>query len=232
MRNTAFLVGLAGLTSASPLAVRQTSYPQKSTSSGFTLVVNVTNPAADFCESINHYTLSSIHVGAGQALAAISTGSARVWYVNGTQQEISESKGTVVTDGGTPPFPNGIDIAEAEDSVSAVRVDAGDGTKGVQLTSGSEPYAYLTAPVIGSYVVCNESVPYYQGRKFLLLKHAETEINEKGESESNIPEDCVAIRLVPQCAKLADLPAGAIASHQFVNEVGCYDDVASIDWSK
>ncbi|CRK33002.1 hypothetical protein BN1708_005954, partial [Verticillium longisporum] len=214
MRNTAFLVGLAGLTSASPLAVRQTSYPQKSTSSGFTLVVNVTNPAADFCESINHYTLSSIHVGAGQALAAISTGSARVWYVNGTQQEISESKGTVVTDGGTPPFPNGIDIAEAEDSVSAVRVDAGDGTKGVQLTSGSEPYAYLTAPVIGSYIVCNESVPYYQGRKFLLLKHAETEINEEGESESNIPEDCVAIRLVPQCAKLADLPAGAIASHQ------------------
>ncbi|CRK14312.1 hypothetical protein BN1708_017260, partial [Verticillium longisporum] len=82
----------------------------------------------------------------------------------------------------------------------------------LMLTSGSEPYAYLTAPVIGSYIVCNESVPYYQGRKFLLLKHAETEINEEGESESNIPEDCVAIRLVPQCAKLADLPAGAIAS--------------------
>ncbi|KAM0278478.1 hypothetical protein ACHAQH_005145 [Verticillium albo-atrum] len=231
MRHTAFLVGLAGLTTASPLAARQVSYPEKSKSLGFTLVVNVTDPASDFCESINHYTLSSIHVGAGQALAAISTDSARVWYLNGTQQEISESQGTVVTDGGTPPFPNGIDIAEAEDSVSAVRVDAGDGTKGVQLANFPDPYTYLTAPLAGSYLVCNESVPYYQGRKFLLLKHAETEVDEDGEIESNVPEDCVAVRLLPQCADLEDLPEGAIASHAFANEVGCYDNVTSIEWN-
>ena len=40
------------------------------------------------------------------------------------------------------------------------------------------------------------------------------------------------INLVPQCAVLEGLPADARSSHEFAQEVRCYDDVKGIEWGR
>lgn len=211
------LVSLVALAAAAPC-------PAQDKSKGFTLYVHVTDKATDLAPSVEGYSLSTIHDGAGQAIAGLYTDSARVWYLNGTEAQITDNEGTVIADGGTPPFPNGIDVLAAKDGISSVRVDAGPGTPGVQLSTSPDSYTYLTAPTDGTYLACLEPVPYYGNREFLLLKHAEA-----GKAP---PSKCAKIRLVPQCAELPELPQGALASHEFAREVGCYKAVALIPWAK
>ncbi|KAK0718960.1 hypothetical protein B0T21DRAFT_414978 [Apiosordaria backusii] len=57
----------------------------------------------------------------------------------------------------------------------------------------------------GTYLVCNATVPYYQ-RNFLTLQYAY-------ESQT-VPDSCVRIELVPQCAELNELPPGSHSSHE------------------
>lgn len=227
-----FTLGLANLATPSPVSTREAipGDALQAESRGFTLVVKVTDLETDFASSINGYTLSTIHVGAGLALAGLYSDSARIWYVNGTEEEVySDGKGTVISDGGTPPFPNGISLGPSENAVSPVRVEAGEGTRGVQLTTTPGSDIYLTAPTEGTYVACNESVPYYQDQKFLLLKYSESlDEGYNNTAQSGGPEGCAVIRLLPKCAELPDLPEGSLASHDFAREVRCYEDVAAI----
>lgn len=215
------LVGLASLAAAAPTpgpACPAGGHPPVSQSKGFTLVVNVTDLATDLEPSVQGYTLSTIHDGAGQAVAGLYNDSAPVWYLNGTDADIKDKSGSIIMDGGTPPFPMGIDVLAAKDGVSSVRVDAGPGTPGVQLAT--DRYTYVTAPKAGTYAACREPLAYYGGREFLVLKHA----------EGDVPEGCAEIKLLPQCAELEALPEGAISSHEFARDVDCYEDVSSIKW--
>lgn len=214
-------LGLAASVAASPISTSR-STSGLSTSKGFTLVVNVTNPETDFTPSINLNTLSTIHDGAGMAVAGIYPDSARVWYMNGTAAQVEEQKATIISDGGTPPFPNGLRIPEPEKDVSMLRVDVGTGYPGVQLPGASDAAeTYLIGPGAGSYVVCLEPLEYYHGQEFLVLEYAK---------EGKVPKGCAEVNLLPQCAVLEPLPEGALSSHEFAQEVKCYDDVASIEW--
>lgn len=46
------------------------------------------------------------------------------------------------------------------------------------------------------------------------------------------PDGCLAVRLVPECAKLNVLPSGSYASHSFAIRDRCYGDVKAIDWRR
>ncbi|KND87161.1 hypothetical protein TOPH_08207 [Tolypocladium ophioglossoides CBS 100239] len=232
----AFTLSLLGIAAASPLVGRQSSdhgprFPQQSTSKGFYLVVNVTDPSRDFTPSIQNNYINSIHVGAG--LALVGAGSAannpRVFYQNGTASEVHYRQGTVISDGGLPPAPYGVSLPAGEGSgeVSTVHLNGGPGTKGIGLTRVPEPYAFLYPE---TYAVCNESVAYYRGKHFLILKHIKTTPRPDGTVEHNVPKECAPVRLFPECTELNKLPSGAISSHEFAQESGCYNNVSSIDW--
>lgn len=226
------LVSLLGLATAAPLVSRQTTsnYPPTSSSKGFNLIVNVTDPSADFSPSIQNNFVTSIHVGAGLALVGVSAERGRLFYQNGTTAEWDNGQATTITDGGTPATPAGLKLRKDEGSpdVSTANLDFGYGTPGVQLSSG-EGYSVLLPE---TYAACNESLSYYQGKYFVIIKRIETTSCGEGDVKPDVPDGCVPVRLVPQCAELPDLPEGSYASHEFALDSECYDDVSAIAWSQ
>lgn len=219
-------LGLCGLAAASPVTSKRQAtphYPETSASNGFHLVVNVTDASKDFTPPIQNTYVASIHVGAGLALVGniASTKNARVFYQNGTADERHSGETTVITDSGTPYFPSGIKLVQdkASDKVSTAHLDAGPGTDGIGLAGLSNPYVFLKPE---TWLACNESIPYYQNKYFIVFKQA---------NSSDVPKDCAHVRLVPECTKLNDLPTGSYSSHEFAIEDRCYRDVKSIKWS-
>ncbi|KAH7375206.1 hypothetical protein B0T11DRAFT_292930 [Plectosphaerella cucumerina] len=190
-------------------------------SAGFELVAVVTNPATDLTPSINFWTLSTIHDGAGRAVAGLSNDAASVWYLNGTENQIKDYESSLLTDAGTPPFPNGLDFVYTPSGTADLRVDAGPGTPGVGLNQNRDLF-YLSAPGNdGTYMACRESIPYYSGKEFIVLKYA----------YHGVPQGCAEIRLVPQCAELAPLPPNALASHEYAMPVPCHVSVEAWETS-
>ncbi|KAK7955805.1 uncharacterized protein PG986_005027 [Apiospora aurea] len=204
-------------------------YPPTQQSKGFNLVANLTDPSKDFKPSIKSWQLSGLHVGAGLGDAALTASSGRLFYQNGTAEETRYNQAHTLSDGGTPLFPWGIAVDDATDAggvLHGISINAGSGQAGVQLAQFPEHYPILRTPQSpGTYVACNQTVPYY-GSNFITVRAT------YGDAQQRVPDNCVAITLVPQCAELNDVPAGSYSSHEFANTVNCYADVASINWSE
>jgi hypothetical protein len=222
----ALFLGLVGLTAASPLFIPPDIAPRAtapSTSKGFRLVVNVTDPSRDFDTPIQNYFIASIHTGAGLALVGVNRNeqTGRIFYQNGTEEEYQASQATTITDGGTPLFPVGLKLTKDEESsLSVATLDNGPGTPGIQV-SALKKFTYLLPE---TFFACNESLAYYGGKKFIVIKQTNF--------IKDVPEDCAPIRLVPECAELEDLPAGSFSTHDFALDTRCYDDVESVNWNE
>ncbi|KAI1075762.1 hypothetical protein F5B20DRAFT_558524 [Whalleya microplaca] len=240
---TAFLsLGLAGLASAVPLSSRQVvpHYPPTSSSTGFRLIANVTDPSTDLNPPINNWVFSGIHVGAGLndavLLADSGADTGRIFYHNGTAEEIRYGKGSILTDGGTPPFPFGIYVqgnnesAPQDPSEYGVDVNVGSGTIGVSLEQFPDPYTYLTGGSTGVFIACPRNEPYYQKEYIVIRRSYDTTDPVTALPVHHVPKDCTAIRLIPECATLNDLPEGSTASHEFAANTKCYEDVSAINW--
>ncbi|CAM1508161.1 Fc.00g050090.m01.CDS01 [Cosmosporella sp. VM-42] len=233
MLATTFVLSLLGIAAASPLVSRQVkpNYPPKSSSKGFTLVVNVTDPSAQLAHAVQNTFVSSIHTGAGLALVGVNSDSGRIFYQNGTVGERKEGKATIITDGGTPLTPSGFQLAKVTGAApSSTSLNFGPGTPGVQLSSFPEGYAFLLPQ---TYLACNESIAYYAGKHFIVIKQVEATVcKETGKVEKSIPANCAPVRLIPQCDKLEDLPEGSYASHEFALDSECYPKVSELKWSE
>lgn len=236
MHVSAIALGLAGLAAATPIDYASPPvvphYPTKSFSKGFNLVVNVTDHAHDFKPSVQNLYINSIHVGAGQALVGVGNkAQGRVFYQNGTAEETRFNQGTVISDGATPPAPFGLSLTKDPGSktVHTAHLNGGPGTKGVSLSRFPEAYSFLGPE---TYSICKEKLQYYQGKEFFILKRSETTVDSNGYISKNIPPNCVAVRLIPECTKLNDLPKDATASHKYAVDSACYKDVKSIKWSE
>ncbi|KAI1845861.1 hypothetical protein JX265_011244 [Neoarthrinium moseri] len=241
MLTTILPLSLAGLASAAPFTSRQVvpNYPETQLSKAFRLVANVTDPSKDFDPPVNNWVFNGIHTGAGfndAVLFADGDSSGRVFYQNGTAEEIRYYEGSVLSDGGTPPFPFGIYVA-AEDQTDAdgyhdVSLNVGTGTKSVQLQHFPEIYPVLRGAGQGTYVACNQVVPYYNKEYVTIRWTYDIFDSETALYEHNIPDACIAIKLVAECATLNDLPEGSLSSHEYASNVNCYKDVSAIDWTK
>jgi hypothetical protein len=227
-------LGLAALATAAPTK-RQVvpHYPTTSRSTGFTLVANVTSLSADFVPSVNNWVVSTAHVGAGQNIAVLTPETdeyqGRIFYQNGTAEEVHYHQTTIITDGSTPLVPYGVQVPAT--AGPDVTISVGAGTN-LYLTGFPEPYSYIGGP--GTFVACNETLAYYNAN-FITLQYAyPTFTNAEGNYEfnPNIPAGCAPVHLVPQCATLNDLPAGSFSSHEFAANIACYDDVSAIVWSE
>ncbi|KAI8944839.1 hypothetical protein F4801DRAFT_585026 [Xylaria longipes] len=231
-------VGAASIASAVPLESRQVipNYPPNELSKGFRLVANVTDPATDLTPSVDGWELQGIHTGAGSSDATLTSGTGTVYYHNGTAAEIRFGSGSILTDGGTPPFPFGIYV-QTEQEVDAtypkehdVSINAGSGTIGVSLLAFPDPYFYLTGHAQGTYVACPRTVPYYN-REFIVVRFAyDIFDSDTALYVHDIPEGCTAITLIPECDTLAELPEGSYSSHEFAADSKCYTDVSAINW--
>ncbi|KAF5966279.1 hypothetical protein FCOIX_12574 [Fusarium coicis] len=234
MLTSTFFLSLLGLAAASPVQPHinvNPKYPSRSTSKGFKLVVNVTDHSKDFDPPIHNTELTSIHTGAGLALVGVIEKEGRIFYQNGTKEERQNGEATVISDGGTPLTPNGIALVadKKNKNLFGATLNFEPGTPGVQLNQPEDPYTYLLPE---TFVACNKSLEYYQGKHFIVIEQAHLTIDKNKKIQRNIPKGCAPIRLVPQCAELETLPKGSYSSHKYALESKCYKNVSKIQWKK
>ncbi|KAL7790891.1 hypothetical protein V8C37DRAFT_383547 [Trichoderma ceciliae] len=227
---SAAALGLAVVAGASPVAIVP-SYPPPQLSTGIRLVVNVTDKSRDFKPSIHGLYVNSIHVGAG--LNQVGVGASHVsnvFYQNGTAADHRFGSSTLITDEATPLSPFGFSLNKnpGSETVSTAEINGGAGTPGVAISQFPEGFRFLQPE---TFVVCNESLAYYQGTHFLVVEQAAATISATGQIEKNIPAGCAPVRLLPECAALEALPAGSYSSHEFAINSECYKNVSSINWS-
>lgn len=98
---------LVSAAAAAPAARQAPAYPPHSLGTSFRLIANVTS--ADLSPSINDYVLTSYHLSAGGAAAVLApfttptTG--RLFYLNGTAEDVRYRRASILTSGGTPVSP-------------------------------------------------------------------------------------------------------------------------------
>lgn len=204
-------LSMAALAAAAP-AVRQPG--SLSQSDGFTLIAKVTDPSRDLDPSVDGMPLSAIHTGAALN-AAVLWSSGRVFFQNGTAEEAQLRQTTIITEAAMPGFPFGISVPGPAEPRDIISISVGPGT--YNIIAGSDAPAMVNGLGSGTYLACNATVPYYQ-RKFITLQYAY-------DPATDIPAECAPIALVPQCATLDDLPEDSHSSHEFVQQVPCYEEV-------
>ncbi|KAI0842319.1 hypothetical protein F5Y06DRAFT_124617 [Hypoxylon sp. FL0890] len=219
---------LTPLALANPLSSRQQSpCPHSTFSKGFKLIANVTDRAHDLSPPIHGWALEGAHVGAGLNSAVLNnTTPGMVFYQNGTANEVYRQTSNILTDAATPLTPYGLIMCYPNDTdkVVALGIDGGSGTPGITLTNSPYPMTELSAPA-SQFLACKENIPYYPPEwQFIVVKAFR--------DEYQIPDNCVVVEFLPQCAKLPGLPAGSYSTHEFANTVRCFEDPANIDWSK
>ena len=219
------LFSLAAFSIAAPTTIHP------ATSKGFTLVARVTDVKRDFTPSISNWVFSTIHTGAALNVAVLSEGYARVFYENGT----AAGNTSIITDGATPPVPFGVSIQRPTQFDSlyptehSIFVNAGYGTRASIAPSGFPVLRNGQDLGGGTFVACNNSVPYYQNMKFITLQYAYgNETVPSGCAPVALLPQCAPVALLPQCAALSELPDDAYASHEFAVEVRCFGDAGRV----
>jgi hypothetical protein len=164
--------------------------------------------------AVNNYVLTTSHVGAGESYAILvpntTATTGRIFYTNGTAEDVRYNRADVLSDGGTPPLPFGM-ILNADESIS---VNSGDGTAGIGLAQFPDPISALRVIGQAGFYACERELP--SGSAVQLFSKTSTETT---------PGGCVNIALLAQCAEDTGV------DHPFGSLSGCYDDVAGIDWS-
>ncbi|ESZ91712.1 hypothetical protein SBOR_7907 [Sclerotinia borealis F-4128] len=223
---TNFLSTLALLTSfasAAPTIKRQTySYPPQSTSKNFNLVANVTSGNL----AINNFVVESYHTGAGTAFAVLAENTTianpRIFYVNGTATDVRFGNSSTISDTGSgiDTYPQAIIISPSDPALSSspngsvVRMDIAAGQPYVGLTTFPDPIIQLHGYQGETFYACNNTLLY--GNAFQLFYRGYSQVT---------PAGCSDVALLPQCSEAR----GAVS--EFAATVGCYADVAGIDWS-
>ncbi|OTA99085.1 hypothetical protein M426DRAFT_96108 [Hypoxylon sp. CI-4A] len=216
----AALLSVTSVVSAIPLQTRQSG----GLSNGFRLIARVVeSDGKELSVPIDGAALQGAHVGAGLNTAVLNaTSPGTIFYQNGTAEEVGANQSTILSDGGTPLTPYGIHInINTTDATLpvALAINGGIGTPGVTLTAPDQRPGNLEYDT-AIFIACDETLAYYgPSWHFAVVKAFETT-----KSPNPIPENCVLVNFVPQCATLSDLPEGSLSSHEFANEVRCTED--------
>lgn len=201
-----------------------------SLSSGFHLVINVTDPSRDLAgKPVHGRYVSSIHIDPPHnLLGASSSERGRIFYQNGSWEEgISLCSRDPRTYSREPAIIYGLTtrLDEGSSDVSTLRLDVGPGQAGLNIAKHPEGPASVVN--LDNLAVCNEAVPYYSGKKLSILKQF---LNRTG--GGFIPQDCAPVSLIPECMKINSFQKGTLAGLEHVLPSFCYKDVSAIDWVK
>ncbi|KAL2016166.1 hypothetical protein VTK56DRAFT_4106 [Thermocarpiscus australiensis] len=178
-----------------------------SKSKGFNLVAHVTDPDSDLTPSVEGLLLTTAHTGAGLSAAVFEDQNGRIFYQNGTARDES----TLLTDGGTPPFPFSLQVQPAGEARRIVDISMGQGTFHYVDARGR----LVNALGAGTWLACDAVVPYYN-QTFTTLQYA-----YDGVADPAGREGCATIELRARCTELNELPDDAYSTHEFAKEVHC-----------
>lgn len=230
-------LGIAAAAAAAPLGStvdrRQGStdpsdYPPYTTGPAFRLVANVTNlTATAITPSIHLWYVQGQHSGAGIDTMTLINAAGQVFWVNGTELEVRYSESTVQSDSAL--FPMGLMLTE--DAPYGLWSEFGPGREELGVTPFPRPTPMLYGPDQGTFVACNETFDAYAHPVIGLGFATATFDNATATFVQAVPDNCVPVNLLPECADLAPPPEGANYTHDFAQPVRCYPNVSALDWS-
>jgi len=235
----------ASLTMASPLKVEavKRDIPPRSQAKGFKLVANITDPAKAaivFPEKpIDFFYLGSARTGATTNAAVLAPPSEySTYFLNGTARDISASATSIAlppivwSGEPRPSTPMGIQFTPYSDgSAIGVTMNWGTGSIGAGIGFGlRDPYAQLFYQTDLGYntgfYVCNVTGPVYTRPQYPVFA-----IGPEGHPSSVVPDNCVTMKLLAQCAPEPEILDADKEALNIVNEgVDCYEDVSAIEW--
>ncbi|KAK0610132.1 hypothetical protein B0T17DRAFT_512432 [Bombardia bombarda] len=224
-------LALASLSWATQLSPND-YYPPTSTADTFKLIANVTDLSQDLNPSIHHFLLTGVHAGAGSEIAVLTNDTGHVLWENGTDDAI----GVASNSGGIVPYSVVLDPAAPNDPdssyVNYMAINVGETQPGIGIRADDLSYAELYSPDSGTFIVCYEPNPVYDRPQYP-VKFAKAAM-VGGVAYQQIPDQCVAIKLLAQCGDepLETPPPGANYDTKFARKVRCYADVDAIDWSQ
>jgi hypothetical protein len=219
-------LSLAGLVVASPTGP---AYPETTTARGFRLVVNVTDVSRDFDPPIHNTYITGVRVGT--LTDAVIPGEdhkhARIFFVNGTQDEALADKATTVWPSWDVYESWRVELEAGSGTLSSAHMADGPGTPGVGIRHYKSPFALLTPE---TYIACSEVLPI--GGRQPVIKQARTTYPPNAAPNHNIPANCVPVRLLSECAELLPLSPRARFDYRFAAQTQCYTNVTAIDWTQ
>ena len=200
-----------------PAATEAASRPPapESSSKGFQLAAIPTDQS--LASAFEGMFLNAYHIGAGLNLAVLHGIDAHnrgaVFYLN----EKPGHPASILTDSGSFPYSFNVPrpgergeqnvLFPVGDVGTPVAIeDAGPPSEGIYVLNG------LQTSGQGSFLACKRPVPYYHNTEMIVLQYA----------YDATPQDCVPVRLVPQCAHLPAPPPQGPASHEYAQTVPCY----------
>lgn len=218
-------VALATLATSTPL---QRRYLPTSSARGFFLVANQSY-TSEATASLHGRVITTVRLDDSSQLAILDVPSnspapGRTFYLNGTTEEWDFGKTHILTDGGAPPVPWGLDVSTNSlgNGEHQVTTRAGGGSELV-LARSPAPVPELEIPqTAGVWLGCDRYMRQLQAVVTTVgfVKSLETD---------KIPDRCTVIDLLPQCADLGEVP-----EHPKENAltVKCYENVLAVDWSQ
>lgn len=206
----------AGLAAASPVALA----PRDATdvSKGFSLVIDVEDRSKDFNPPVQGKFIGGFRIGAGIDALVADTKPGGPMYLNGTAEETENFRGVVVGDNDFIQMSMILGTSPGS-TLGDVPVSIGPGTKalGVKWDGDDEDPELAEAASNGAFwAACNKIDPRYPEMVFLERSISET-----------LPSNCIAIRLITQCADLPDLKPSTPWNRNFAVEVPCYKNALS-----
>jgi hypothetical protein len=222
-----FVGCLAAVVSAGQISAK--APPSLSKSRGFHLVINVTDPSKDFSPSVQGQQIVAWHMLAVFNRAMPVPRDGDIFYQNGTASERDGWHSALLTELATNTASLNIDWSNS--TKHDMHVDIGSHEIGLQISEyGGYPFVSPFEPAsnITTFVVCKETVQWVSRNetdKFLALDLLLGSVDENGKFALRVPENCTPVKLLPRCAKLPDVPEGSRASHEFAQEVPCFEDV-------
>jgi len=226
------LLALASAASAASIP-RALTYPPLSTSKGFYLVANISDPAMDLDPPVHGQFFEGAHVGAGLNRAVLAADYGRVFYQSATKDDTSHRVDTLF-DMGTPPFPGSIGVEETgvgdDNRKHEINANAGLSHSNIVFSDPKETgYAFVDPAAVfgeeGFFAACREGIPYYQNTIFNTVNWISGDVEDAA-----LFPGCVPITLLPQCASLPPLPEGSMASHEYAQDIQCYEEVSANNW--
>ncbi len=187
-------LGLAALATASPLPTY---------SEAFKLQIQVTDLSKDFTPSINTKYVVGVHIGAGIDMVTPALHDEfSTFHTNGTDADLWAARGTIVV--GFGRYAQSWHTVRSPDdaNLSGATLEYGPGTEGVRVID--QRGDLMLGP--GQYMVCDRKLPYGLSVEM---------------TTSVVPESCIAVTLLPVCAKLADDPEQDDDKEQTVSRTRC-----------
>jgi hypothetical protein len=248
----------SSLVSASPIAsvpTRATAIADAakaptstSTSTGFQLVADVTDPFNALALVVQNMVLEAYHAGANFRVPILPKPDAqdtgRVFYFDRPPQNSSSalltdsfSYETPANSTSNPSISIGLAVQSPTDFIvpeypqeHGVWFFAGSGdATPVSLANTNAPYGglyLLNEQGGGTFMACNRTIPYYNLENDITLEYLyDNDASSPGEAPA-VPENCVPIRLVLICADLLEVPPGSQSSHENAQPVPCYTDMS------